>query len=91
MSSVELAMQSAAASAGAPDARAKQVLREAVDAVVNSFAKHTHGYGRGKGLFEKKNGTTNLSICTFEYLTECINQVSLKWEGVVGRKLRNIT
>lgn len=30
------------------DARAKQVLREAVDAVVNSFAKHTQGYGRGK-------------------------------------------
>lgn len=32
----------------APDARAKQVLKEAVDAVVNSFAKHTQGYGRGK-------------------------------------------
>lgn len=30
-----------------PDARAKQVLKEAVDAVVNSFAKHTQGYGRG--------------------------------------------
>ncbi|XP_063220992.1 protein limb expression 1 homolog isoform X2 [Bacillus rossius redtenbacheri] len=29
-----------------PDARAKQVLKEAVDAVVNSFAKHTQGYGR---------------------------------------------
>ena len=29
------------------DARAKTVLKEAVDAVVNSFAKHTHGYGRG--------------------------------------------
>lgn len=28
------------------DARAKQVLKEAVDAVVNSFAKHTQGYGR---------------------------------------------
>lgn len=32
---------------GLVDARAKQVLREAVDAVVNSFAKHTQGYGRG--------------------------------------------
>ncbi|KFB38494.1 hypothetical protein ZHAS_00005900 [Anopheles sinensis] len=32
----------------APDARAKQVLKEAVDAVVNSFAKHTQGYGRGR-------------------------------------------
>lgn len=31
-----------------PDARAKQILKEAVDAVVNSFAKHTQGYGRGK-------------------------------------------
>ena len=29
------------------DTRAKTILREAVDAVVNSFAKHTHGYGRG--------------------------------------------
>jgi LIX1-like protein len=28
------------------DVRAKTVLKEAVDAVVNSFAKHTHGYGR---------------------------------------------
>ena len=28
--------------------QAKTVLKEAVDAVVNSFAKHTHGYGRGK-------------------------------------------
>jgi len=30
------------------DAKAKAVLKEAVDAVVNSFAKHSHGYGRGK-------------------------------------------
>ena len=30
------------------DNKAKTVLKEAVDAVVNSFAKHTHGYGRGK-------------------------------------------
>ena len=37
-----------AAAAGMTDARAKTVLKEAVDAVVNSFAKHTHGYGRGK-------------------------------------------
>lgn len=33
------------------DARAKQVLKEAVDAVVNSFAKHTQGYGRGKSYY----------------------------------------
>nr|XP_033321114.1 protein limb expression 1 homolog isoform X1 [Megalopta genalis] len=31
---------------GLVDARDKQVLKEAVDAVVNSFAKHTQGYGR---------------------------------------------
>lgn len=31
---------------GLVDARANSVLREAVDAVVNSFAKHTQGYGR---------------------------------------------
>ena len=29
------------------DPQARTVLKEAVDAVVNSFAKHTHGYGRG--------------------------------------------
>ena len=29
------------------DTRAKTILKEAVDAVVDSFAKHTHGYGRG--------------------------------------------
>ena len=34
------------------DQRAKSVLREAVDAVVNSFAKHTQGYGRGKILIK---------------------------------------
>ncbi|XP_067942752.1 LIX1-like protein [Watersipora subatra] len=28
------------------DPQARSVLKEAVDAVVNSFAKHTHGYGR---------------------------------------------
>lgn len=33
------------------DARAKTVLKEAVDAVVNSFAKHTQGYGRGKKIY----------------------------------------
>lgn len=33
---------------GMVDARAKQVLKEAVDAVVNSFTKHSQGYGRGK-------------------------------------------
>ena len=33
---------------GVHDQRAKTILKEAVDAVVNSFAKHTQGYGRGK-------------------------------------------
>ena len=32
------------------DMKAKTILKEAVDAVVNSFAKHTHGYGRGKSI-----------------------------------------
>ena len=32
------------------DTKAKTVLKEAVDAVVNSFAKHTQGYGRGNML-----------------------------------------
>lgn len=39
--------KSLAPAAPIPDARAKQVLKEAVDAVVNSFTKHTQGYGRG--------------------------------------------
>lgn len=30
------------------DFKTKTVLKEAVDAVVSSFAKHSHGYGRGK-------------------------------------------
>lgn len=30
------------------DVRGKKILKEAVDAVVNSFAKHTQGYGRGE-------------------------------------------
>ncbi|XP_018022450.1 protein limb expression 1 homolog isoform X1 [Hyalella azteca] len=34
------------ATSGVHDQRAKTILKEAVDAVVNSFAKHTQGYGR---------------------------------------------
>lgn len=49
-----------------PDAQAKQVLKEAVDAVVNSFAKHTQGYGRGEfcyiyyHFFSLINGQNNI-------------------------------
>lgn len=43
-------MQASSLSAGLSDAKAKTVLKEAVDAVVNSFAKHTHGSGRGQCL-----------------------------------------
>ena len=32
----------------AADTTAKTILKEAVDAVVNSFAKHSQGYGRGE-------------------------------------------
>ncbi|XP_072014465.1 protein limb expression 1 homolog [Amphiura filiformis] len=39
-------VQQGGGNAGMSDQRAKSVLREAVDAVVNSFAKHTQGYGR---------------------------------------------
>lgn len=42
------ALRHSTATTTLPDARAKQILKEAVDAVVNSFAKHTQGYGRGK-------------------------------------------
>lgn len=33
------------------DFKTKTVLKEAVDAVVSSFAKHTQGYGRGTCIF----------------------------------------
>ena len=46
------------------DSKAKTVLREAVDAVVNSFAKHTHGYGRGKGKLQVSRSWQNTSIET---------------------------
>ena len=42
------ALRSSSSNTALSDARAKQVLKEAVDAVVNSFAKHTQGYGRGE-------------------------------------------
>ena len=35
------------AGAGMPSTKSRTMLAEAVDAVVNSFAKHTRGYGRG--------------------------------------------
>lgn len=54
----------------APDAQAKQVLKEAVDAVVNSFAKHTQGYGRGK--FD-----SSLSILFFSFVEDVF--VVLDW------------
>lgn len=41
-----LAPRTPSATSGGHDQRAKAVLKEAVDAVVNSFAKHTQGYGR---------------------------------------------
>ena len=39
------------ATSGVHDQRAKTILKEAVDAVVNSFAKHTQGYGRGTSKY----------------------------------------
>lgn len=41
----------AAASAAINEFKTKTVLKEAVDAVVSSFAKHSQGYGRGKVFF----------------------------------------
>lgn len=57
---------------GVVDARAKQVLKEAVDAVVNSFAKHTQGYGRGEKslkikLNHKISNYTALTMFVFLY------------------------
>jgi len=39
---------SSIAGASMPSIKNRTMLAEAVDAVVNSFAKHTRGYGRGK-------------------------------------------
>ncbi|KAL3841662.1 hypothetical protein ACJMK2_019776 [Sinanodonta woodiana] len=44
------------------DFKAKTVLKEAVDAVVNSFAKHTHGYGRADN--------PNTGIGAFRFMLE---------------------
>lgn len=41
------------------DLRTKQVLREAVDAVVQSFSNHTRGYGRGKSKSDIRIKTFN--------------------------------
>lgn len=52
------------ATSGVNDQRAKTILKEAVDAVVNSFAKHTQGYGRGE---------SNLSLShTFFFILKSI-------------------
>jgi len=37
-----------ASASGLPSAKNSVLLAEAVDAVVNTFAKHAKGYGRGK-------------------------------------------
>jgi hypothetical protein len=42
------ASSSSAPSISANEFKTKTVLKEAVDAVVSSFAKHSQGYGRGK-------------------------------------------
>ena len=42
---------------------AKSVLKEAVDAVLNSFAKHTQGYGAG----------TPLAACLLVQMLACIS------------------
>lgn len=52
-----------------PDARAKQVLKEAVDAVVNSFTKHTQGYGRGEFI--------NLNINLFIFIAGAPDNINL--------------
>lgn len=40
----------AASAPSVNDFKTKTVLKEAVDAVVSSFAKHSHGYGRGESF-----------------------------------------
>ena len=41
----------AATAAGLPTAKNRALLAEAVDSVVNTFAKHARGYGRGRFLY----------------------------------------
>jgi hypothetical protein len=45
---IKASQAAAAAAAAMNDFKTKTVLKEAVDAVVSSFAKHSQGYGRGK-------------------------------------------
>lgn len=54
-----------------PDARAKQILKEAVDAVVNSFAKHTQGYGRGKFKICKRCSFSVYLLCNIIIVVQC--------------------
>ena len=47
---IKASQAAAAAAAAMNDFKTKTVLKEAVDAVVSSFAKHSQGYGRGKNI-----------------------------------------
>lgn len=62
-------VKTTAPTAPLPDARAKQVLKEAVDAVVNSFTKHTQGYGRGEFI--------NLNINLYIFIAGAPDNINL--------------
>lgn len=83
---------------GLVDARAKQVLREAVDAVVNSFAKHSEGYGRGNffhlffvGDKRRFNFGYYIGKTCFLYTVNVVEALQEFWQmkQVRGTELRN--
>ena len=67
---------------------AKSVLKEAVDAVLNSFAKHTHGYGRGK----LKVIQTWLIIYKQRHGRSCMaTDICTVWLSLISRRLHLTT
>jgi len=54
-----------ATASGLPTAKNRALLAEAVDSVVNTFAKHARGYGRGGFLI-----MYNWRLCSFACYTE---------------------
>ena len=53
------------------DVKAKTVLKEAIDAVVNSFAKHTQGYGRGmfsSGILSFRTITLSYQLLSYNFV-----------------------
>ena len=64
----------AAADAAMNDFRTKTVLKEAVNAVVSSFAKHSQGYGRGKTIIFNIPSIRKPKVCCSAAVCEGANK-----------------